>query len=105
MERAAGAEVLAAGWRAVRHGGFMADRGPAAQGWHWCALLFILILAIGLRLHRLQAPVLDQMYAKQIYVANKARNIAGPPLAPLRNTLDFLEEDGERIRLTEEVPL
>jgi len=50
------------------------------------------VAAALVRLHQVQAPLLDQMYVKQVYVANKARNIARAPLAPLRDTLDFLEE-------------
>ncbi|HEU5115475.1 MAG TPA: glycosyltransferase family 39 protein, partial [Isosphaeraceae bacterium] len=42
---------------------------------------------------------------KQVYVANKARSIARPPFNPLRNTLDFLDDDGHRLVLTEEIPL
>lgn len=83
----------------------MAEPRQPSRRWRAVALLFILVMAVGVRLYRLDAPILDQMYAKQIYVANKARNIAGPPLSPLRNTLSFLQENGERIRLTEEVPL
>jgi len=45
------------------------------------------------------------MFVKQVYVANKARSIARPPLNPFRDTLDFLDESGARTRLTEEVPL
>jgi 4-amino-4-deoxy-L-arabinose transferase-like glycosyltransferase len=47
----------------------------------------------------------DNLCAKQAYVANKARAIAGPPYSPLRQTLDLLAPDGRRIELAEEVPL
>jgi 4-amino-4-deoxy-L-arabinose transferase-like glycosyltransferase len=45
------------------------------------------------------------LQVKQIYVSNKARSIARPPLNPFRNTLDFLDEQGQRLALTEEVPV
>ena len=69
------------------------------------ALLAILALAAVERLHNLHEPLADNLQAKQVYVANKARSIAREPFDPLRNTLDFLDQDGRRIVLTEEVPL
>jgi len=68
-------------------------------------LLAILLLATATRLYHFQAPLMDQMFVKQVYVANKARGIARPPLNPFRDSLDFLDESGSRTRLTEEVPL
>ncbi len=68
-------------------------------------LLAILIASAALRLHHLNAPMADALQAKQVYVANKARSIAREPINPLRNTLDFLDERGERLPLIEEVPL
>ena len=38
-------------------------------------------------------------------MSNKARSIARPPLNPFRNTLDFLDEQGQRLTLTEEFPV
>ncbi len=69
------------------------------------ALPAILALAAVTRLHHLDAPMADNLQAKQVYVANKARSIAGPPFDPLRNHLDFLDPRGDRIVLVEEVPL
>jgi hypothetical protein len=65
----------------------------------------ILILAALLRLPHITAPLADALQVKQVYVSNKARSIARPPLNPFRNTLDFLSEQGERLTLTEEVPI
>lgn len=47
----------------------------------------------------------DSLQAKQVYVANKARSIARAPFNPMRNSLDFLDNNGERLILTEEIPL
>ena len=71
----------------------------------WLVLAAILVLATVTRLHRLEAPMADNLQAKQVYIANKARSIAKSPFDPLRNTLDFLDEHGHRIELTEEIPL
>ncbi len=71
----------------------------------WLVLAAILALATVTRLHRLEGPMADNLQAKQVYIANKARSIARPPFNPLRNTLDFLDDRGERIVLTEEIPL
>lgn len=68
-------------------------------------LAAILALATITRLYQFQGPMADNLQAKQIYIANKARSIARPPFNPLRNSLDFLDERGMRIVLTEEVPL
>ncbi len=65
----------------------------------------ILVLAALIRLPQITAPLADNMQIKQVYVSNKARSIARPPLNPFRNTLDFLDERGERLTLTEEVPV
>jgi hypothetical protein len=69
------------------------------------ALAAILVLATLTRLHQLDGPMADNLQAKQVYIANKARSIARPPFNPLRNTLDFLDPEGRRIVLVEEVPL
>src|SRR3974390_2967167 len=68
-------------------------------------LAAILLLAALIRLPQITAPLADNLQIKQIYVSNKARSIARPPLNPFRNTLDFLDEHGERLTLTEEVPV
>ena len=78
---------------------FRAPRGPKL-------LLGVLVVVAALtRLYHFQAPLLDRLYVKQIYEANHARNIARPPLNPLRASLDFLDEEGGPMELTEEVPL
>ncbi|MDB5349648.1 MAG: glycosyltransferase [Planctomycetota bacterium] len=69
------------------------------------ALAAILIASAAVRLYHVSAPMADTLQAKQIYVANKARSIARAPMNPLRNTLDFLDDRGGRMALTEEVPL
>jgi 4-amino-4-deoxy-L-arabinose transferase-like glycosyltransferase len=65
----------------------------------------LLVVATLPRLYHFNAPLLDRLYLKQVYEANHARNIARPPLNPLRASLDFLNETGGRMELTEEVPL
>ncbi len=65
----------------------------------------VLVLAALLRLPQIAAPLAENLQAKQVYVANKARSIARPPLNVFRNTLDFLDDRGDRMALTEEVPL
>lgn len=68
-------------------------------------LLALLAVAALMRLYHFQTPLLDQLYVKQIHVANHARNIAKTPLNPLRFSFDFLDEQGKPMVLTEEVPL
>ncbi len=68
-------------------------------------LAVILTLAAVVRLYHLGAPLVDSLHAKQIFVANRARSIARPPFDPLRNTLDFLDANGRRMELTEEIPI
>lgn len=65
----------------------------------------LLVAAILMRLNHLQGPLLDQMHSKQVHVANYARNIARAPWNPLRFTMDFLDERGSAMMLTEEFPL
>ena len=79
--------------------------GTLRNQWSWIALFGILATALLVRLYRIDAPVLDGMSLKQVYNANKARHIAGPPFALLQNTFDWLDDDGQRLVLTEEVPL
>jgi hypothetical protein len=71
------------------------------RGW----LAGVLVLAALIRLPQITAPLADNLQVKQIYVSNKARSIARAPLNPFRNTLDFLDEQGQRLTLTEEVPV
>jgi Dolichyl-phosphate-mannose-protein mannosyltransferase len=78
---------------------FRAPRGPKLL------LGVVVVVAALTRLYHFQAPLLDRLYVKQIYEANHARNIARPPLNPLRASLDFLDEEGGPMELTEEVPL
>ncbi len=80
------------------------DRPGPARPSKW-AIAGLLALATLTRLYQFQAPMADNLQAKQVYVANKARSIARPPFNPLRNTLDFLDDDGHRLVLTEEIPL
>jgi 4-amino-4-deoxy-L-arabinose transferase-like glycosyltransferase len=68
-------------------------------------LLAILVLATLVRLYHFRAPLLDQLHIKQVFVANKARNIARSPSSSMGSTFDFLRADGARLRLVEEVPL
>src|ERR1700730_13822051 len=72
---------------------------------HRLGLALILTGSFLLRLYHLHTPLLDGMALKQLYVAQKARAIAGPPFNLLNNSFDFLTDDGERLVLTEEVPL
>ncbi len=69
------------------------------------ALVLILILAAAVRLKHLDSPVADSLMVKQSFTSNKARCIAGPPFDVFKNSFDFLDERGERMELTEEVPL
>jgi Dolichyl-phosphate-mannose-protein mannosyltransferase len=65
----------------------------------------LLLLAALIRLPQINAPLADNLQVKQVYVSNKARSIARAPMDPFRNTLDFLDEQGKRLTLTEEVPI
>jgi hypothetical protein len=70
------------------------------------ALYLVLVAAVLLRLYRIDAPLAEGSVAavKQVYVANKARSIAGPPLRLLNPTYDFLDHNGRRMAMIEEVP-
>lgn len=68
-------------------------------------LAAILAYALTVRLYQLDAPLADHLQAKQVYSANKARQIAKPPFNPGRLTLDLLDDDGHPMALVEEVPL
>jgi hypothetical protein len=65
----------------------------------------ILLLALITRLYHINGPLVDQMFVKQVFVANKARSIAGPPFDPLANRFDFLDDNGQRLQLVEEAPV
>ncbi|MBX6315131.1 MAG: glycosyltransferase family 39 protein, partial [Isosphaeraceae bacterium] len=65
----------------------------------------LLLVSALIRLHHVDAPIADNLASKQVHTANKARTIAGPPWYPLRNTLSFLNANGQRMELTEEVPI
>src|SRR5689334_16459594 len=68
-------------------------------------LLVALATAAAAWLYHFDAPLLDGMSIKQVFIAHKARVIAGPPFDPARTSFDFLDDDGRRLELTEEVPL
>ncbi len=61
----------------------MVARSGTAPARHAAVLVAILLLATLTRLYDIDAPLLDQMCTKQVYVANRARSIAGPPFDPL----------------------
>lgn len=73
--------------------------------WQRRALATVVIASTLLRCVHLGVPLLDGMAVKQIYIAHKARGIAGPPFSLLHNSFDFLDENGQRTILTEEIPL
>ena len=68
-------------------------------------LAALLLVAAAMRLYHVDAPLVDQLYAKQIHSANYARNAARPSWNPFRFSYDFLDERGDRMLLTEEVPV
>ncbi len=70
-------------------------------------LLLCLLLAVagGMRLYRIDQPILDQHHGKQVFSANRARNIARSPSAAIWRSFDFLDADGLRSTRIEEVPL
>jgi len=76
-----------------------------AARWEKRAFLLVLALAVVLLLYRINAPLVDGMSIKQIFVANKARAIAGPPLVLGNNSFDWLDDTGRRSVLCEECPL
>jgi len=73
--------------------------------WKTVALAAVLGCAVLFRLYHIEAPLVDDMPMKQVAIANKARNVAGPPYALFRNTFDFLDNEGHPGTLTEEFPL
>jgi len=68
-------------------------------------LLGLLVLSALLRLYRIDAPVVDGFFDKQVAIANRARAMAGPPFSLLSAAFDFLPEDGRRMPCNEEIPL
>ena len=59
-----------------------------------------------LRLYRIDAPLIDGFWDKQIAMANLSRDMAGPPFHLLNASYDFcLSPDGQRMPHTEEIPL
>jgi hypothetical protein len=75
------------------------------QRWQRLALSAVLIVSTVCRSVHLDVPLLNGMALKQVFIAHKARSIAGPPFSLLNNSFDFLQEDGRRLTLTEEFPL
>ena len=67
-------------------------------------LLAIVAISIVVRLPHWNRPMADSLQAKQVYVANRARNIAQPPFNAFRSSFDFLDADGHRLEFTEEFP-
>lgn len=72
---------------------------------HTAVLRLIPFFAVAVWLSHLDRPLLDGMAVKQFFVAHKARAIGGPPFDLTCNRFAFLEADGQRLQLTEEVPL
>ena len=89
----------------VRTGSTMASCASYPTTGRGLGIAGILFLATIFQLPYITAPLADNLQIKQVYVANKARNIARTPLNPFRNSLDFLDDRGGRITLTEEAPL
>lgn len=80
----------------------------SSTGWpKWFAALVValLLFTCAWRFYRLDAPVVDGFWDKQVAVANKARVMAGPPLSLIEGAFDFLPDDGVMRPLTEEIPL
>ena len=63
------------------------------------------LFAVAVWLTHLDAPLFDGMAVKQIFVAHKARAIAGPPFDLTCSSFALLDDDGHRLQLTEEVPV
>lgn len=73
--------------------------------WNRSLLAAVLLVATATRLYQFDGPILDQLHVKQIFCANKARNIARSPRSAVWNSFDFLDARGDRMTLVEEVPL
>ena len=92
---------LAAGSVAETHG----QDARAARTFALAVVGVILCSAL-LRLYRIDAPLIDGFWDKQIAMANLSRNMAGPPFHLLNASYDFcLSPDGQRMPHTEEIPL
>ncbi len=67
----------------------------------------VIILGSALvRLYHINTPLVDGFWDKQIAVANRSRNMAGPPFHVLNASFDFcISPDGGRVAYTEEIPL
>ncbi|MGA2059588.1 MAG: glycosyltransferase family 39 protein [Thermoguttaceae bacterium] len=66
----------------------------------------IILCSALLRLYRIDAPLIDGFWDKQIAVANLSRSMAGPPFHLLNPSFDFcISPDGQRYLVTEEIPL
>ncbi len=66
----------------------------------------LIVCSALLRLYRIDAPLIDGFWDKQIAMANLSRDMAGPPFHLLNASYDFcLSPDGLRMPHTEEIPL
>jgi hypothetical protein len=72
---------------------------------NYTAARLLPFVAIAVWLTTLDAPLFDGMAVKQIFVAHKARAIAGPPFDLTNSSFAILDDDGKRLQLTEEVPV
>jgi hypothetical protein len=77
----------------------------AQTRWFALSLLGILLASGLLRLYRINAPVVDGFWDRQVAYANKSRAMAGPPFHLLNGSYDFLPESGKRVECTEEIPV
>jgi hypothetical protein len=92
---------LAAGRIAEKHG-----QDARATRMFAMAVVGIILCSALLRLYRIDAPLIDGFWDKQIAMANLSRNMAGPPFHLLNASYDFcLSPDGQRMPHTEEIPL
>jgi hypothetical protein len=79
---------------------------PMLRVSHRGVLLLVLAAAAAIHCRQLRQPLVDGMSVKQVFNANKARHIAGPPLSlACNNTYDWLDENGRPAVLSEEFPL
>jgi Dolichyl-phosphate-mannose-protein mannosyltransferase len=70
------------------------------------AVVGIILCSAFLRLYRIDAPLIDGFWDKQIAMANMSRDMAGPPFHLLNASYGFcLSPDGQRMPNTEEIPL
>ena len=96
---------------AENNGPDVADRNVCPTGnisaRRFAAAVAILLLAsAALRFYRIDAPLVDCFWDKQVVVANLARSMAGPPFHLLNASIDFcISKDGRRMPTTEEIPV